>query len=58
MLEKILKHFLWSNGLGPRRDNMLSGNDVVYPNWWGGLGIKDIKNQGIALAGKCIFKEF
>lgn len=58
MLEKILRDFLWSNGLGSKKTHCVKWEWCCLPKQLGGLGIKDIRIQGISLAAKWIFKAF
>ena len=56
MLEKILKDFLWSDGLGSKKRHCVKWDWYYLPKQLGGLGIKDIKTQGIALVAKWILQ--
>ena len=58
MLDKILKDFLWSDGFGSKKRHCVKWDWCYLAKKLGGLGIKDIKTQGISLAAKWIFKAF
>lgn len=53
-IEKNLRHFLWSDGHGNKKRHNVKWERCCYLEKLGGLGMRDIKNQGIALAGKWV----
>ncbi|GLJ50294.1 hypothetical protein SUGI_1071460 [Cryptomeria japonica] len=54
--EKILRDFLWFDGQGKKKRHNVSREWCCTPRELGGLGLKDSKSQGIALATKWIHK--
>ena len=53
-IEKTLRHFLWLDGLGNKTRHSVKCEWCCYLKRLGGLGMRDIKKQGIALAAKWV----
>lgn len=54
-LQKITREFLWSDGRGYKKEHFVKWEWCCMDKAIGGLGLKDLKVQGIALAAKWIF---
>ncbi|XP_059067540.1 uncharacterized protein LOC131858343 [Cryptomeria japonica] len=54
-IQKAIRIFLWSNGKGNRKFHSVNWKWCHTDKTLGGLGLKDLKLQGIALAAKWIF---
>ena len=55
-IEKALRHFLWSDGLGNSKRHNVKWEWCCIPKKLGGLGMRDVKKQGISLATKWVLK--
>ena len=55
-IEKALRHFLWSDGLGNSKRHNVKWEWCCIPKKLGGLGMRDVKKQGISLAAKWVLK--
>ena len=56
MIDKILRDFLWLDGKGNRKRHCVKWAWCCQEKMQGGLGLKDIKTQGYALASKWMVK--
>ena len=56
MLERILRDFLWSDGKGSKKRHCVKWEWCCQVRRQGGLGLKDLKAQGMALASKWVLK--
>lgn len=56
MLEKIIRHFLWSDGMDSKKRHCVKWEWCCLSRRLGSLGLKDIKTHGLALASKWIYK--
>ena len=56
MIDKILRDFLWLDGKGNRKRHCVKWAWCFQEKKQGGLGLKDIKTQGYALASKWMVK--
>lgn len=54
-IQKSIRHFLWSDGKGKRKAHMVKWIWCHIDKQLGGLGLKDLRTQGISLAAKWIF---
>lgn len=55
-LERILRDFLWLDGQGNKKRHNASWDWCCTLKERGGLGLRDLKTHGIAIATKWIFK--
>ncbi|XP_059074828.1 uncharacterized protein LOC131874899 [Cryptomeria japonica] len=53
-IQKAIRNFLWSNGKGNKKCHMVKWDWCCTDKKYGGLGLKDLRLQGIALATKWI----
>lgn len=53
--QKVVRRFLWSNGKGNNKLHVVNWKWCHIEKSLGGLGLKDLRIQGIALAAKWIF---
>ncbi|XP_059078008.1 uncharacterized protein LOC131876588 [Cryptomeria japonica] len=51
-----IREFLWSDGKGTRKQHAVKWEWCTMNKLFGGMGLKDLKLQGIALASKWILK--
>ena len=56
MLKRILQDFLWSNGKGSKKRHCVKWEWCCQVKTQGGLRLKDLKAQGMALASKWVLK--
>ncbi|KAJ0705772.1 putative RNA-directed DNA polymerase [Helianthus annuus] len=54
-IERLIRGFLWNQGVGRRGIARVSWEDICYPKCQGGLGVASLKNQNIALMSKHIW---
>ncbi|XP_059076993.1 uncharacterized protein LOC131876187 [Cryptomeria japonica] len=54
-IQKAIRHFLWSDGKGNTKLHAVNWKWCHTKKSLGGLGLKDLRIQGIALAAKWIF---
>ena len=57
-IQKAIHNFLWSDGKAKRKAHMVKWNWCHLDKKVGGLGLKDLRLQGILLASNWIFKAF
>ena len=55
-IQKAIRHFLWSDGKGNHKHHAVNWDWCHTAKSLGGLGLKDLKLQGIALSAKWIFQ--
>ena len=55
-IQKIIRNFYWSDGSGVKKIHIVSWDRCTKSRAWGGLGLKDLKFQGVALVVKLIAK--
>lgn len=55
-IEKTLRHFLWSDGLGNSKRHNVKWEWCFLSKKLGGLGMRDINKQGTSLATKWVLK--
>jgi hypothetical protein len=55
-IQKAIRHFLWSDGKGNKKAHSVKWGWCHLEKNLGGLGLKDLKLQGMALASKWIFQ--
>lgn len=55
-IQKAIRHFLWSDGNGSRKAHSVKWDWCHLEKSLGGLGLKDLKLQGMALASKWILQ--
>ncbi|XP_057861679.2 uncharacterized protein LOC131070153 [Cryptomeria japonica] len=54
-IQKAIRQFLWSDGRGTRKMHAVKWQWCHTDSLLGGLGLKDLRTQGVALAAKWIF---
>lgn len=55
-IQKQIREFLWLDGKGTRKQHAVKWEWCTMHKLYGGMGLKDLKLQGIALASKWILK--
>ena len=55
-IQKAIRNFLWSDGKGIRKAHMVKWKWCHLDKKVSGLGLKDLRFQGISLASKWIFQ--
>ena len=56
-IDKLLKKFLWEGGMNDgRKMHLVSWNKIKAPKWEGGLQIRDVATQNLAMGGKILWK--
>jgi hypothetical protein len=55
-IQKIIRDFLWSYGKGTFKTHVVEWEWCTKDRTWGGLGLKDLRIQGISLAVKWLAK--
>ncbi|XP_057851145.2 uncharacterized protein LOC131061466 [Cryptomeria japonica] len=55
-VQKAIRHFLWSDGNGSRKAHSVKWDWCHLEKSLGGLGLKDLKLQGMALSSKWILQ--
>ena len=56
-IDKLLKKFLWEGGRNDgRKMHLVSWNKIKAPKWEGGLQIRDVATQNLAMGGKILWK--
>lgn len=55
-IQKAIRHFLWFDGKGNRKHHAINWDSCHTAKSLGGLGLKDLKLQGITLSAKWIFQ--
>ena len=56
-MDKLMRKFLWEGGRNDgRKMHLVSWNKIKSPKWEGGLQIRDVATQNLAMGGNILWK--